>query len=138
MTRPLSSAAQEFLRGDHVGVIGTLNPDGSSHLTTIWYLLADNGTVVMSTPSRTRKVKNLRRDPRIAFCVGDGSRSVSLYGHVTISQDPTRVREAIEQLVERYIQPEGVRAQAVATFVQQSRVTLSFTPEKVTEFSVEG
>ncbi len=138
MTSTLSDSAKEFLRGDHVGVVGTVNPDGSSHLTTIWYLLADNGTVVMSTPDRTRKVKNLHRDPRIALCVGDGSRSVSLYGDVTISQDPTRVREAVEQLVKRYIQPEGVWAQAIATFVQQSRVVLSFTPEKVTEFSTQG
>ncbi len=138
MANTLSDQAKEFLRGDHVGVVGTINRDGSPHLTTIWYYYADNGTIVMSIQTHTQKFKNLRRDPRIALCVGDPSRSVSLYGHVTISEDQAHVREAIEHLVERYVNPAGARAQAIAFFLQQSRVTLQFTPEKVTEFSVEG
>ncbi len=142
MARTLSNSAKEFLRGDHVGVIGTVNPDGSSHLATMWYLFQDDGMVVMSTQTHTKKLKNLRRDPHIAFCVGDGSRSVSLYGHATISQDPTLIRKTIEQQVERYVKGEGVgegiRQQVIATLVQQPRVVLSFMPDRVTEFSVTG
>ncbi len=138
MANTLSNWATEFLRGDHVGVVGTVNPDGSSHLTTIWYLFAADGTIMMSIQTHTRKIKNLRRDPRIALCVGDASRSVSLYGHVTISDDPAHVRDAIERLVQRYVKPESVRPQVVAALVQQSRVVLSFKPEKVTEFSTTG
>ena len=136
MTSKLSDWAKEFLRDDHVAVVGTLNNDGSSHLTTMWYLLADDGTLILSTPGRNQKVKNLRRDPRIALCVGDEARSVSLYGIVTISEDQALVRQDIEHLVERYVKDAGIRQQVIATLVQQSRVALRFTPEKVTEFSV--
>ena len=136
MTSMLSDWAKEFLREEHVAVVSTLNKDGSSHLTTMWYLLADDGTLVMSTPGRNQKVKNLRRDPRIALGVGDGARSVSLYGTVTISEDQALVRQDIEHLVERYVKDVGVRPQVIETLVQQSRVALRFTPEKVTEFSV--
>ena len=117
-------------------VVSTLDKDGSSHLTTMWYLLADDGTLVMSTPGRNQKVKNLRRDPRIALCVGDEARSVSLYGIVTISEDQALVRQDIEHLVERYVKDAGIRPQVIETLVQQSRVALRFTPEKGTEFSV--
>ena len=136
MTNMLSDWAKEFLREDHVAVVSTLNKDGSSQLTTMWYLLADDGSLVMSTPGRNQKVKNLRRDPRIALCVGDGTRSVSLYGAVTISEDQALVRQDIEHLVERYVKDEGIRQQVIETLVQQSRVAVRFTPEKVTEFSV--
>lgn len=136
MTSLLSDWAKEFLREEHVAVVSTLNKDGSSHLTTMWYLLADDGTFVMSTPGRNQKVKNLRRDPRIALCVGDEARSVSLYGIVTISEDQALVRQDIEHLVERYVKGEGIRQQVIETLVQQSRVAVRFTPEKVTEFSV--
>jgi len=132
----LSEWAKEFLREDHVAVVATLNNDGSSHVTTMWYLLADDGTLVLSTPERNQKVKNLRRDPRIALCVGDVTRSVSLYGRVSISEDQALVRQDIEHLVERYVPDAGVRSQVSATLVQQSRVALHFMPEKVTEFSV--
>ena len=136
MTSMFSDWAKEFLREDRVAVVSTLNKDGSSHLTTMWYLLTDDGTLVMSTPGRNQKVKNLRRDPRIALCVRDGARSVSLYGNVTISEDQALVRQDIGHLAERYVKDEGIRPQVIETLVQQSRVALRFTPEKVTEFSV--
>ena len=136
MTHMLSDWAREFLCEDRVGVVSTLNNDGSSHLTTMWYLLAGDGTLVLSTPGRNQKVKNLRRDPRIALCVGDETRSVSLYGTAIISDDQAIVRQDIEHLVERYVKNEGIRPQVSATLIQQSRVALHFTPEKVTEFSI--
>jgi PPOX class probable F420-dependent enzyme len=137
MTSTLSPWAQQFLRADHVAVVSTLNKDGSPQITTIWYLLQEDGTLIMSTPDRTQKVKNLRRDPRIALCVGDEMRSVSLYGTVTINSDQNVVRRDLEQLVARYIKEEAARAPALAFFLQQVRVALHVKPVKVTEFSVD-
>ncbi|MBO0783959.1 MAG: TIGR03618 family F420-dependent PPOX class oxidoreductase [Ktedonobacteraceae bacterium] len=136
MASKLSTWALEFLREDRVGVVSTLNADGSSHLTTMWYLLTDDGTIIMNTPGRNQKVKNLRRDPRIAFCVGDRTRSVSLYGRVSISEDQELVRRDLGQLLERYVKDASIRPQVLETFIQQSRVALHFVPEKVTEFAV--
>jgi PPOX class probable F420-dependent enzyme len=136
MTSALSDWARAFLCEDRVGVVGTVNADGSPHLTTMWYLLADDDTLIITTLSRNQKVKNLRRDPRITFCVGDKTRSVSLSGHVTISEDQAMVRHDLERLVERYVKDESIRSQVVATWIQQSQVALHFKPERVTEFSV--
>lgn len=136
MASTLSDWAWAFLREDRVGVAGTVNADGSLHLTTMWYLFAGDGTLIMTTLTRNQKVKNLRRDPRITFCVGDKTRSVSLSGHVTISEDQAVVRQDLERLVERYVNDEGIRPQVVATWLQQPHVALHFKPEKLTEFSV--
>jgi PPOX class probable F420-dependent enzyme len=137
MTSTLSPWAQQFLREDHVAVVSTLNKDGSPFVTTIWYLLQEDGTLIMSTPGHTQKVKNLQRDPRIALCVGDETRSVSLYGTVTISSDQNVVRRDLEQLAARYIKEEAARAPALSFFLQQERVALHVKPVKVTEFSVD-
>ncbi len=137
MARTLSTWATEFLKGDHVAVVCAINRDGSPFATTIWYLLKEDGTLIMNTPGRTQKVKNLQRDPRIAVCVGDEQRSVSLYGTVTISDDPNVIRQDLEQLTRRYIKEEAARAPAMAMFLQQGRVALHFKPVKVTEFSVD-
>ena len=134
MANTLSSWAQQFLREDHMAVVSTLNKDGSPFVTTIWYLLQEDGTLIMSTPGRTQKVKNLRRDPRIAVCVGDEARSVSLYGNATISEDQNVVRQDLELLADRYIKDEASRAPALSFFLQQGRVALHFKPTKVTEF----
>ncbi len=136
MTNVLSKSAQEFLRGDHVAVVGTLNRDGSPHLTTVWYLLANDGTLILSTPSGTRKAKNLLHDRRIGLCVGDGARSISLYGTVSIHDDQAVIRQDRDRLVERYVKEESARPQVIKALAQQPRVALHFKPEKVTEFSV--
>ncbi len=136
MTNTLSAWARAFLREDRVGVVGTLNPDGSPHLTTMWYLLADDGTLIMTTLSQNQKVTNLRRDPRMSFCVGDKTRSISLSGHVTISEDEAVVRQDLERLVERYVLDASIRPEVVASWMRQSQVALHFKPERVTEFSV--
>jgi len=138
MISTLSDWAKEFLSEERVGVVGTLNAVGSPHLTTIWYLLADDGRLIITTLSRNQKVRNLRRDPRMTICVGDRTRSVSLSGHVTISEDQAVVRQDLERLVERYVKDEGIRPRVVAMWMQQSQVALHFEPEKVTEFSVSA
>lgn len=137
MTSILSNWAKEFLREDHVAVISTLNKDGSPQITTIWYLFREDGTLIMSTPGRTQKVKNLRRDPRIAVCVGDERRSVSLYDTVTISSDQNVIRQDLEQLAARYIKEEAARGPALSLFLQQERVALHVKPVKVTEFTLD-
>ena len=137
MTSILSDWAREFLREDRVAVVSTLNKDGSPQVTTIWYLFREDGTIIMSTPGRTQKVRNLRRDPRIAVCVGDERRSVSLYGTVTVSSDQNVIRQDLEQLVARYIKEEAARAPALAFFLQEGRVALHVKPVKVTEFSLD-
>ena len=134
MTNMLSDQAREFLREDHVAVVSTLNKDGSPHVTTIYYLLADDGTFIMCTPGHSQKIKNLRRDPRIALCVGEGGRSVSLYGRVSICEDQALVRLYLEQMVARYVKEADRRSQVVTTRLQQAPVALHFLPEKVTEF----
>jgi PPOX class probable F420-dependent enzyme len=124
------------LREDHVATVDTINKDGSPFVTTIWYLFREDGTIVMNTPAHTQKVKNLRRDPRIAVCVGDETRSVSLYGTVTVSEDPNVLRQGLEQLTARYVKDAAARASSLAFFLQQERVALHFKPVKVTEFKV--
>ncbi len=119
MTNLLSNWAREFLREDRVAVVSTLNKDGSSHVTAIWYLLADDGTLVMTTPSRSQKFKNLRRDPRIALCVGDAGRSVSLYGRVSIIEDQALIQHDIEHLIEHYVKEADMRLQVVTTLLKR-------------------
>lgn len=136
MTSTLSAWAQQFLHEDHVASLSALNQDGSPFVTTVWYLLQEDGTLLMNTPAHTQKVRNMRRDPRIALCVGDEASSVSLYGTVTISEDPQVVRRDLELLTARYVKDEAARVATLARFLQQERVALHLKPVRVSEFSL--
>ncbi len=70
----------------------TLNKDGSPHLTTLWFAVVD-GDIVFETFTKSQKIVNLRRDPRIAVLLEDGTeynelRGVSINGHAELHDDP--------------------------------------------------
>ena len=60
--------AGRFLRGRHIAVLTTINPDGTPLQTPIWYL-AEDGRIYIRTNSRSAKVRNIRRDARVSLCV---------------------------------------------------------------------
>jgi PPOX class probable F420-dependent enzyme len=64
----LSASAVELLASDAVATIATLNPDGSAHMSLAWVGVED-GEVVFGTLNDQRKLRNLRRDPRIAVTI---------------------------------------------------------------------
>ena len=88
--------------------VATLGRDGSPHLMTLWFALADRALVFPSY-TRSQKVVNLRRDPRIAVLAEAGStygelRGVSINGRAElVDGDPRRIDLAC--LVERRYRP---------------------------------
>src|SRR5262245_61981507 len=75
--------------------VATLNKDGSPHLTTLWFGIVD-GDIAFETFTKSQKVVNLKRDPRIAVLVEDGEqynelRGVAINGRAELHDDPAVV-----------------------------------------------
>jgi PPOX class probable F420-dependent enzyme len=64
----LSDAALDLLRSPTVATVVTLDPDGSPHITVAWIGI-EQEEIVFGTLDDQRKLRNLRRDPRIALTV---------------------------------------------------------------------
>jgi PPOX class probable F420-dependent enzyme len=58
LTQTLDPTLQELLKGRHIATLGTESPDGSIHLTAVWYLFEDNYLFV-ATSSKSRKARNI-------------------------------------------------------------------------------
>ncbi len=57
-----------LLEGRRIASLGTLNDDGSPHLTAVWYLYKD-GCFFVATSSRSRKARNLAVRPNATLMV---------------------------------------------------------------------
>jgi PPOX class probable F420-dependent enzyme len=67
---PLTDECRELLDGANIAHLATLLPDGSPHSVAIW--IGTRGDhVVFFTQERSRKARNLARDPRVAISVVD-------------------------------------------------------------------
>ena len=135
MAAVLSDQARTFLQEHHFAVCSTINKDGSSQLTLVTYVLDNDETIVMNVEFQSQKAKNMHRDPRIALCVQDGNRYVSVSGTMMFLDDQQVIRHDLKRLVGRFLAgDEETRQQYVAHLLAHTRVSLRFTCEKVTEF----
>ena len=64
----LSSQGLRLLESGAVATVVTLDADGAPHLSAAWVGVED-GEIVIGTLGDQRKLRNLRRDPRIALTV---------------------------------------------------------------------
>jgi PPOX class probable F420-dependent enzyme len=112
MAVDLSPAAIELLASDAVATVVTLDPDGAPHISVAWVGLED-GEIVFGTLPDQRKLRNLRRDPRIALTVQ--SDVVNAWGlrEYLVVNGTARITEGgaadlLQDLAHTYIGPAAV------------------------------
>lgn len=119
--------------------VASLNADGTPHLVTMWYL-RDEDDLCFWTYSKSQKVLNVRRDPRITVLVATGEayeelRGVSINGTAAVEEDPDAVLAFGEKIYEKHWGPidndmvrEGVRVMGA------KRVVIRVSPVKTTSW----
>lgn len=82
----LTTPDQQRLLVERVVWLCTLRPDGSPHLTPVWFCYLDDSWWV-SSASRNAKVANLEHDPRVSLVLPDGDRPVVAEGLAELHRD---------------------------------------------------
>lgn len=95
-----------------LGVIGTVRRDGSPHfIAPVWFRWHDGAVAIWTTESRGW-VRNLRRDPRVAFSVQTSEEpfpAVMMRGGATVhTADDAATMAEIRAITRRYTSPEEV------------------------------
>jgi len=68
----LSRRAIELLTGSNLAYLATVNEDGSPHVAPLWADAdADRDLILFNTADGRRKVRNVRRDPRVGVSAHD-------------------------------------------------------------------
>ncbi len=134
MAVEFSEKMRAFLREKRFAVLATLNKDGSPQLTTMWYLLEDDGSIMMNTKVGRVKESNLRRDPRISVCFEDDYNFLTVNGQVELIDDPEISQRDIYRLAARYHGEEKARRQMENQFSKERRVTLILRPAHIVEY----
>lgn len=100
--------------------LGTINPDGTPHMVTMFYAMVD-GKIAFWTYRSSQKAKNMARDPRVTCLLELGEdyfelRGALIYGKVEVVTDPNRVRYVGSEVVKRMM---GLQDEdAIAPFVE--------------------
>jgi tRNA-Thr(GGU) m(6)t(6)A37 methyltransferase TsaA len=99
-----------FLRAHRLAVQATASPVGVPQAAVVGFAASDDLEIVFDTVDTTRKLANLRRDPRVALVVGwDEEQTAQIEG---IADEPTGAE--LSRLKEVYfgVYPDGVERQS--------------------------
>ncbi len=109
---PLPDTARELLESDVVAHVVTLDEDGGPQVTAAW-VEVEGDEIVFATLPDQRKLKNLRRDPRVALCVPSTTTNewglleyLVVYGTARVTEGGAA--EVLQRLAYTYIGPDVV------------------------------
>lgn len=100
---------EDFLAEGRTLIVTTIGRDGHPHTAPMWYFVED-GRIVFRSFTKSQKIVNLRRDPRITVLVECGDaysqlQAVMITGTAILidgAQDPQYVLESYRRLAAKY------------------------------------
>ena len=104
-TPPLPERVVALLREPRPAVMATIAADGRPVTVATWYLLEDDGRVLLGLDATRARLKHLRRDPRVSLTVlasDDWYTHVSLQGRVVSMGDDVGLQD-IDRLSRHYL-----------------------------------
>jgi PPOX class probable F420-dependent enzyme len=117
----LPNAVRALLDGPNYAHLATLLPDGAPHSVPVWIGLEGHQIAFLTDP-RSRKARNLARDPRVALSITDRDQPHTMAlvrGHVTERLDGAAAWTIIDRLSHKYIgQPYPLRTDRVVFLVE--------------------
>ena len=97
---------QAFLASGHTLQVATIGKSGVPHLAPMWFVM-DDGRVVFRSFTKSQKIVNLQRDPRLTVLHERGLayaelQGVMIQGTGTLIEDPSYVLETYRRLAAKY------------------------------------
>jgi PPOX class probable F420-dependent enzyme len=100
----LDPDVRRVLDGTSLGHLATVLPDGSPHTTPV-FVGTHGDQLIFFTGPRSRKARNLRRDPRVALSLAPADypfQPVIIRGRVTERLEGDTAWEIIDQIAAKY------------------------------------
>jgi len=109
---PLPEAARALLESDALAHVATIDDDGCPHVTLAWVGLEGDEIVLATLPDQ-RKLRNLRRDPRVVLSVESTTTNdwglleyLVVYGTARVTEGGGA--ETLQRLAHTYLGPDVV------------------------------
>jgi PPOX class probable F420-dependent enzyme len=104
-TTPLPPRIVEMLRRPNPAVMATVAADGRPVTVATWYLLEDDGRLMLGLDATRARLKHMHNDPRVSLTALSESSwytQVSVQGHVVSIVDDIDLRD-IDRLSQHYL-----------------------------------
>ena len=134
-----SGLARELLEARLIASLATLNRDGTPHVVAMWFLW-DGAAILSPTSRKTRKAKNVLRDPRVTVMVDDSRggfdlRGITIVGRAELVEGPEAL-ELNRGVHRKYVTETGLALEPVRTYLGTDDVTIRIQPERASSWDL--
>ena len=137
--RMTDDEVREFLEQTKTLIICSIGKDGVPHPMPMWFGLEEDGAVIMTTFTKSQKILNLKRDPRVTLLAEAGEsypelRGVVIYGNAEIDSEVESVFATLRKVSVRMGTVPDQDSEAIREGLRASatkRCLIRVKPEKV-------
>jgi PPOX class probable F420-dependent enzyme len=130
---------REFLEQTRTIILCSIGKDGSPHPMPMWFGLEEDGTVVMTTFTKSQKIRNLKRDSRVSLLAEAGEtyselRGVMIRGRAEVDTEVESVFATLRKVSVRMGTIPGEDSEAIREGLRASakkRCLIRVKPEKL-------
>lgn len=130
---------REFLEQSKTIIICTIGKSGVPHPMPMWFGLEEDGAVIMTTFTKSQKILNLKRDPRVTLLAEAGEsypelRGVVIYGKAELDSEVESVFATLRKVSVRMGTVPDQDSEAIREGLRASatkRCLIRVKPEKV-------
>ena len=123
----------KFLRSQKILRLASIDKRGMPHIVPVWYLYKD-GVFYVGTNTSTKKARNVKRNPKVSFCIDAGIRSpifgVMGRGIAKLILNKKIVSEIAKKILLRYF--KSLNNHSAQELLTQTDCVIKITPEKTT------
>jgi PPOX class probable F420-dependent enzyme len=129
---------RDYLARSRTMILTSTGRDGVPHPMPMFFGIEDDGAIVMSTYTKSQKIQNLKRDPRVALLIEDGEayselRGAVFYGTAELIDDTDEVMRMIATVARTRGEPvdESEAAMGGRRYMASKRTGIRVRPEKI-------
>jgi PPOX class probable F420-dependent enzyme len=124
----------KLFAGRNLVFISTLSHDGSPNVTPVWADMDDDGFILINTFEGSAKVRNARRDPRVALSIVDS------YNTYNMASVKGKIIEITTEGAEEHLKKLAKKYLGIGKYYyrrpKQTRVIMKIKPEKMFGISI--
>ncbi|SMH72334.1 pyridoxamine 5'-phosphate oxidase family protein [Candidatus Nitrosotalea okcheonensis] len=127
---------EKFLKSQKILRLATIGSSGVPHIVPVWYRYT-SGKFYIGTNTSTRKARNIKKNPKVSFCVDTGIRSPDIVGvmgtgRAKLILEKKLVGSLAKKILLRYF--KSLKNKSAQQLFDQTDCIIQITPGKVTEW----
>lgn len=124
----------EFLRSQKILRLATIDSKKNPHIVPVWYEFKDTKFYV-GTNTRTKKAKNIIKNPKVSFCVDVGIKSPDIFGVMVIGKarlilEKRQVTFIAKRILKRYF--KNLNEKSAQELLDDTDCIIEISPKKTT------